>query len=404
MHSNGEKTGIAGNMEYVYVNIGLRIVRAQAVSGSVRLACERRERSMLEKSSFGSISDGPEAHAYTLTTEHARATVSDFGATLLGVEVPDRDGNNADVILGFASVKGYAGVNGSCYGGIIGPMANRTDRAEVPIDGTVYHLVGNDGAAKENNLHSDLSHGLHKRMWEASYDEAENTLSLSCVLPDGELGLPGNRTFSASYTLTEPERGVVELTLRLGCTTDAKTVVNMTSHAYANLAGHDSGSVLGQVCAIDADTFLPLREDSVSEGVVEDVAGTPFDFRTPKTLGADIEKDCEQLRRARGYDHCLCVRGYEPDGAPRHAMRLEDPTTGRALDILITMPGAHLYTGNWVDDASGVKDDATYHSRDGVAFEPEFYPDFPHHPEWDQPVCEPGRPYAQTIVYRFSTI
>ena len=359
---------------------------------------------MLEVTSFGSTPDGAEAHAYTLSTAHARATVSDFGATLLGMEVPDRDGAFADVVLGFADVRGYAGVNGSCYGGVIGPMANRTDRAEVPIDGAIYHLIGNDGANKENNLHSDLQHGLHKRLWDASYDEPTNTLVLSCSLSDGELGLPGNRTFTASYTLAEPEGGVAELTLRFGCTTDARTVVNMTSHTYVNLAGHAAGSVLGQTAVIDADTYLPLREDSVSEGFAEAVDDTPFDFRTPKALGTDIDADCEQLRRARGYDHCFCVRGYEPGAEPRHAMRLEDPESGRSLDILITMPGAHLYTGNWCDDAEGVKDGASYHPRDGVAFEPEFYPDFPHHPEWDQPVCEPGRPYDQTIVYRFSTI
>lgn len=359
---------------------------------------------MLEVTSFGSTPDGFEASAYTLSTEHTRARISDFGATLLGMEVPGRDGTTADVVLGFASVEGYAGVNGSCYGGVIGPMANRTDRAEVPVDGTAYHLLGNDGPNGENNLHSDLMRGLHKRAWETSYDEASNTLSLSCSLADGELGLPGNRTFTASYRLSEPEEGVSELALTFGCTTDAKTCVNMTSHTYVNLAGHDAGSVLDQVATIDADTFLPLREDSVSEGVVEDVEGTPFDFRSPKALGRDIDADCEQLRRARGYDHCLCVRDYEPDAAPRHAMRLEDPASGRALDILITMPGAHLYTGNWCDDAEGVKDGASYRPRDGVAFEPEFYPDFPHHPEWDQPVCEPGRPYVQTIVYRFSTI
>lgn len=358
----------------------------------------------MEVTSFGTTPDGIETHAYTLSTERAQVSVCDFGATLLGVVVPDRGGKPADVVLGFGSIDGYAGVNGSCYGGIIGPVANRTDRAEVPIDGTVYHLTANDGASKENNLHSDLMHGLHKRLWDTSFDEATNTLHLSCTLADGELGLPGNRTFTASYGLRDDENGGSELTLRLGCTTDSKTVVNMTSHAYFNLAGHDSGSVLDQIATIDADSFLPLRADSVSEGRVEGVEGTPFDFRSPKPLGADIERDCEQLERARGYDHCFCVRGYETEGAPRHAMRLEDPNSGRALDISFTMPGAHLYTGNWCDDGVGVKDGATYHPRDGVAFEPEFYPDFPHHDEWEQPVCEPGLPYSQTIVYRFSTI
>ena len=359
---------------------------------------------MLEVTSFGSTPDGFEASAYTLSTEHARARISDFGATLLGMEVPGRDGTTADVVLGFASVEGYAGVNGSCYGGVIGPMANRTDRAEVPVGGTVYHLLGNDGPNGENNLHSDLMRGLHKRAWETSYDEASNTLSLSCSLADGELGLPGNRTFTASYRLSEPEEGVSELALTFGCTTDAKTYVNMTSHAYVNLAGHDAGEALGEIVSVDADAFLPVREDSVSEGAVLDVTDTPFDFREPKALGADIDADDEQLRRARGYDHCFCVRGYAEGGAPRHAMRTVEQTSGRALDVLITMPGAHLYTGNWLeDDAPLTKDGASYRPRHGVAFEPEFYPDAPHHADWPQPVCTPNHPYEETIVYRFGT-
>ncbi len=359
----------------------------------------------MEVSSFGTAPEGAQAHVYELASEHARVRVSDFGATLVGIDVPDRDGRAADVLLGFASVEGYAGTNAACYGGVIGPMANRTDRAEVPINGTTYHLPGNDGANGENNLHSSLDHGLHKRLWDAAPDDPANALRLSCRLVDGELGLPGNRTFTTSYALSEPEEGVVELRIDFGCTTDAETYVNMTSHAYVNLAGHDAGDVLDEVVSVDADAFLPLREDSVSEGEVRDVAGTPFDFRSPKALGADIEADDEQLARGRGYDHCMCVRGWEPGAAPRHAMRSVDPASGRALDVLITMPGAHLYTGNWLeDDAPLTKGGASYRPRSGLAFEPEFYPDAPHHADWPQPVCEPGRPYAQTIVYRFSTV
>ena len=359
----------------------------------------------MEVSSFGHTPEGAQARVFELGSEHARVRVSDFGATLVGADVPDRDGALADVVLGFGSVEGYAGANGACYGGVIGPVANRTDRAEVPIDGTVYHLPGNDGPWGENNLHSDLKRGLHKRLWQVDDAEGDGRLRLSCALNDGELGLPGNRTFTATYALSEPEEGVVELRMDFGCTTDAKTYVNMTSHAYVNLAGHDSGEALDEVVAVDADAFLPVREDSVSEGAVLDVTGTPFDFREPKALGADIDADDEQLRRARGYDHCFCVRGYAEGGAPRHAMRTVEQTSGRVLDVLITMPGAHLYTGNWLeDDAPLTKDDASYRPRHGVAFEPEFYPDAPHHADWPQPVCEPGRPYAQSIVYRFSTI
>lgn len=358
---------------------------------------------MIEKSSFGQTGEGIEASAYTLSCDRAHVRVSDFGATLLGIEYPGSDGATADVVLGYESVQGYAGTNGACYGGTIGPVANRTDRAEVPLGEKVYHLPGNDGPDHANNLHSDLEHGLHKRLWETAVDEGSNSVTFSCALEDGELGLPGNRTFSVTYALEDDGDDAV-LTLTQSCTTDAATYVNMTNHAYFNLAGHDAGTVHDQEVSVDADAFLPVREDSVSEGEVRPVEGTPFDFRDAKPLGRDISEKDVQLERARGYDHCFCVRGYVPGADPRHALRAVDRTSGRALDIFVTTPGAHLYTGNWLDDACGVKDGAAYAPRSGFAFEPEFYPDCVHHPEWDQSVCEPGRPYSSTIVYLLSTI
>ena len=176
----------------------------------------------------------------------------------------------------------------------------------------------------------------------------------------------------------------------------------MTNHSYFNLAGHDSGQVDDQLVRIDANSYLPVREDSVSTGEVLDVTGTPFDFRKMHQLGELITQVDEQLRRARGYDHCLCIDGFERGAAPRHALHAEDPTSGRTLDVAITAPGAHLYTGNWLDDAQA-KDGASYTPRCGFAFEPEYYPDAVHHPAWDQPVCTPNAPYRERIVYRFST-
>lgn len=358
---------------------------------------------MVEKSFFGQLSDGREASAFELSAGAVRVRVGDFGATLLGIDAPARDGSVADVLLGYASVAGYAGENGACYGGTIGPVANRTDRAEVPLLGRVWHLPANDGPDLRNNLHTDLARGLHKRLWEAATDAARNAVTMRCSLADGELGLPGNRALTADFSLAEAAGGAAELTVRYRCETDAPTYVNVTNHAYFNLAGHDAGAAacLAQVARAEADAFLPVREDSVSAGELRPVDGTPFDFREAKPLGADVDADCEQIRRARGYDHCLCVRGYEPGGAPRQALHVEDPASGRALDVLVTTPGAHLYTGNWLGD-EGAKAGASYGPRAGFAFEPEFYPDCVHHPDWPQSVCEPGRPYEMTIVYRLS--
>lgn len=357
---------------------------------------------MIATTSFGTMSDGAEAHVFELSAGSARVRVSDLGATTLGIDVPDREGRLADVALGFGGIEGYLGPNPAFFGATVGPVANRTDRAEVPLGGTVYHLAKNDGPDLRNNNHTDAARGLHRRLWAAEADEAANAVRMSCRLSDGELGLPGNRTFTASFSLAEDGADHV-LAVSYRCETDAPTYVSMTNHTYLNLAGHDAGpdALLGHVLHADAGSYLPLRPDCVSAGVVAPVEGTPFDFREPRSLGERVDADDEQIAIGRGYDHCLCVDGWEPGGAPRHAARLSDPASGRALDIAITAPGAHLYTGNWLAD-DGAKGGASYRPRSGVAFEPEFYPDGIHHPEWPQAVWGPDSPYASTIVYRFS--
>ncbi|WP_058270262.1 aldose epimerase family protein [Olsenella massiliensis] len=347
---------------------------------------------------FGTTPSGEQVRRWCLSTDRARTWVLDFGATLQGVEVPNARGSYADVLLGYDTLEGYLD-DPSCFGATIGPVANRTDRAEVPLGGTVWRLSANDGPDGRNNLHSDLDHGLHKRVWSVVSQEGSSGLTLACELSDGELGLPGNRRFEAAFSLAD-EGNATTLAVRYLCETDAPTYVNMTNHAYFNLAGHGSGDVLGQLVRIEADEYLPLREDSVSAGEVLPVAGTPFDFREGRRLGARIHEDDEQLRRGHGYDHCLCVRGFEEAAAPRAALWAQDPASGRTLSVAITTPGAHLYTGNWIDDPVA-KDGCAYHARAGFAFEPEYYPDCIHHPGWPQPVCTPERPFSSTIRWTF---
>ena len=357
---------------------------------------------MINTTLFGAAPDGAPVTVYDLVCAGAHVRVMDYGATILGIEVPDALGNVADIVLGFDHLDGYFD-NPACYGGTIGPSANRTDNGQVEIGGTVYQMTRNDGPKKTNNLHTDLEHGLHKRVWDANVDEITNTVSFTCKLRDGELGLPGNRCFTVTYSLQAGPTGAAELTCTQHCVTDADTFVNMTNHSYFNLAGHDSGTILDQVAMIDAEAFLPQREDNVSSGEVRPVAGTPFDFRVPKELGRDIDANDEQLKIARGFDHCFCLDGFAPDAGPRHALCLQDLSSGRTLDIFVTAPGAHLYTGNWLDDTNA-KNGADYKPRDGGAFEPEFWPDNNHHADWTHPVCSPDRPFSSTIVYRFSTV
>ncbi|MBE6469697.1 MAG: galactose mutarotase [Coriobacteriaceae bacterium] len=354
---------------------------------------------MISQTPFGRAPAGA-VTLFELTAGAVRIQVMDFGATLVRAFTPDRTGAVADIALGFDALAGYL-ANPACYGGTIGPSANRTDRAEVPIGNAVHRLPENDGPGSANNLHTDLDHGLHKRIWSSEVDEAANLVRFTCELADGELGLPGARRFTVTYALAEEAGGAV-LTLEHACATDAPTYVNMTNHSYFDLGGAGSGRAMEALVAVRAAHFLPVREDSVSTGEIRPVAGTPFDFREPKRLDADIEADDEQLRRGRGYDHCLVVDGYEPGAGPRPALRAEDPVSGRVLSIDITAPGAHLYTGNWLDDADA-KDGASFGARDGFAFEPEFLPDNVHHADWEHPVCTPESPYRQSIIYRFST-
>lgn len=405
---------------------------------------------MIETEIFGTLPNGLLTHAYTLIEKNTRVTISDFGATILSIKTPDVRGDVQDIVLGFDTLADYAGANPACYGATIGPVANRSDKAEIVLEGVAYTLPKNDGSSQENNLHTSLTEGLHKRLWKAEVDHEHNTVTLSCTLLDGEFGLPGDRNFSARFELvsrdgggsdnlagvtclagastcgnadsiTDLDGGCQQLRVTYICTTSKPTFVNMTNHSYFNLAGHASGSVLDHEVCIHASSYLPIRKDNVSEGTVEPVKNTPFDFREAKALGENIHDENEQLRRANGYDHCFAVDGYtSPDASdvagvahtaaaetaektnqPRSALLARDPKSGRRLHITISAPGAHLYTGNWLNDTSA-KDCASYAQRAGFAFEPEFYPDCSHHQSWPQPLCTPEHPYIATIVYTFS--
>ena len=356
---------------------------------------------MVSSEALGRTPSGEQVRVFTITTPRARLRLMEYGAALLSLEVPDASGTMGDVLLGMASLEDYFD-NPACHGSTVGPIANRTDKASMSIGSVACHLEGNDGPGLKNNLHTSLSAGLHKRVWQARAAEGRDAVRLTCRLREGELGLPGNRTFTSEVLLADLADGTTRLAISYACTTDAPTFVNMTNHSYFNLAGHDAGTAMGTVMRLEADEFLPIRGDSVSTGEIRPVDGTPFDFRTPKPIGRDIDADDEQLRRARGYDHCFCIRGWRPGTPPRKALSARDPESGRTLEIRITTPGAHLYTANWLDDAHA-KGGGAYPPRVGFAFEPEFYPDCAHHPSWPQPVCTPSQPYTQSIVCLLGT-
>lgn len=350
---------------------------------------------MITTSAFGTAPDGSAVTLYTLENERIAVRVMDFGATIVGIDVPDADGVREDVVLGFDSVEGYIG-NDAGFGMTIAPCANRIAGARCTIDGAEWELVANENG---NNLHTDRAHALQQRMWDVEVDEDACSVRMTAHLAHGELGLPGARTFAATFTLAAD--GVLRLEYR--AESDRRTYVAMTNHAYFNLAGHASGSVLDQVVTIDAASYLPVDAQLIPTGEIAPVAGTPFDFTAPAPLGARIDADDEQIRFGAGYDHCFCIDGYRSSGLLRRALRAEDMASGRTLEIRVTDPGLQLYTGNYLDEACA-KGGAVYTRHSGFAAEPELYPNTVNTPGFPQALCGPEHPYASTIEYRFGTL
>ena len=279
---------------------------------------------MITSELFGTAPCGTPVHRYTLDGPEICVRIMDYGATVLGIDVPDIPGNVRDVVLGFDKLEDYFD-NPACFGATIGPVANRTAGATIAIDGTDWHMPANEGA---NNLHSDLEHGLHKRVWDVELDEVHNAVRMTTSLKDGELGLPGNRTFTAVFTVMRT--GVFRIDY--GCESDRATYVSMTNHTYFNLAGHNAGMDCEHFFVANAAHYLPINEQNIPTGEIAPVEGTPFDFRELRPVAPGMEADDPQIKQARGYDHCLCIDGYQYGRNLRRAMHVEEMWTGREMD------------------------------------------------------------------------
>ena len=301
---------------------------------------------MITSELFGTAPCGTPVHRYTLNGPEICVRIMDYGATVLGIDVPDIPGNVRDVVLGFDKLEDYFD-NPACFGATIGPVANRTAGATITIDGTDWHMPANEGV---NNLHSDLEHGLHKRVWDVELDETHNAVRMTTSLKDGELGLPGNRTFTAVFTVTRT--GVFRI--EYGCESDRATYVSMTNHTYFNLAGHNAGMDCEHFFIANAAHYLPINEQNIPTGEIAPVEGTPFDFRELRPVAPGMEADDPQIKQARGYDHCLCIDGYQYGRNLRRALHVEEmwswtttpppracnstPATGWATSTPRTMP------------------------------------------------------------------
>jgi len=349
-------------------------------------------KSKMQKQSFGKTADGQQADLYILTNKNGmEAAITNYGGTVVSLIVPDRDGKRDDVVLGFDTLDGYA--TGKAYiGATVGRYANRIAHATFTLDGITYKLAKNDG---DNHLHG----GFNKRVWTAKdvSGSAGQALELTYLSKDGEEGFPGNLPVKVVYTLTDKN----ELKIDYSATTDKDTVLNLTNHAYFNLAGQGNGDILQQQIMIQADRFTPIDAVSIPTGELRSVKGTPFDFTKATAIGARIAQDDQQLKMGNGYDHNW-VLNNEKAGSLFLAAQAYDPHSGRVLEVLTTEPGIQLYTGNFLDGIQG-KDGKVYNRRNAFCLETQHFPDSPNHPNFPTTELKPGQHFESTTVYKFST-
>ena len=348
----------------------------------------------IKTKSFGKTTQGEQAKLYILENKNGmKAVFTDYGANLVELWVPDKNGVLADVVLGYDNVQAYE-KNAPGYGSFIGRCANRTANAVCEISGKKYPLEANNGI---NNLHSG-SKSYNKYMYEAETftEEGEYSVEFSRLSPDMEQGFPGNLDITVTYTLTDEN----ELAIEYLAVSDKDTVVNFTNHSYFNLAGHDSGSVLSQEVWIDADAFTPTDDTLIPTGELRDVTGTPMDFRTRKTLGLEIEADYEPLQIAGGYDHNY-VLNNTGDEAEKVA-ELYDKNSGRLMEVFTDLPGVQLYCGNFIDGTEKGKKGRVYQKRDGVCFETQFFPNAINTPDFPTSLLKAYKEFESLTVYRFS--
>lgn len=351
------------------------------------------------KKPFGTTPAGEPAQLYTLQNAGGfRADISDYGGTVVNLFTPDRHGQLDDVVLGFDSVADYV-VHSPYFGGLIGRCGNRIAHARFALDGRTYTLPANNSPGGiPCHLHGGVK-GFDKVMWRAEpfISAVGPALRLHYHSPDGEQGYPGALDVAVTYTVGDDN----SLRLDYEARSDAPTIANLTNHAYFNLAGEGPGDVLGHILSLNAPAYTPVNAGLIPTGQIAPVAGTPFDFLAPHTIGERIEVANEQLRFAGGYDHnFVLARGSDPHALALAATVLE-PQSGRLLEVLTTEPGLQFYSGNFLAGAFTGKHGHVYPHRSGFCLETQHFPDSPNQPAFPSVVLRPGETLRSTTVYRF---
>lgn len=343
----------------------------------------------LVKKEFGMTNDGKMAYLYTIKNESGiEIAVTDFGAALVSVHVPDKNKVLRDVVLGYDDTAGYEAGTAS-FGAPVGRSANRIGGASFEINGVTYELEKNDN--EKNNLHSGTDY-YNKRFWKVE-EEKENGVTFVLHSPDGDQGYPGTLDMRITYELTK--EGAVRM--HYHAAPDKDTIVNMTNHSYFNLDGHAGGDILKHRMMIDSDYYTRADAESIPTGELVDVTGTPMDFRNPKEIGERIDADYEATRLGGGYDHNWVLKN---NGKFAKVAKASSDESGIVMEVWTDLPGMQVYTANFLNNEQG-KDGCIYKKRGAVCFETQYFPDAIHHNNFASPVCKAGEVYESATEYRF---
>lgn len=355
---------------------------------------EKKSSCNLKAEDFQKTVDGKQTNLYFLKNGNLSVAITNYGGRIVSLCVPGKNGVTADVVLGFSSIDGYLNANVPFHGALIGRVGNRIAKGKFTLDGKEYTLPVNNGV---NHLHGGPG-GFHNVVWDVQ-STTDSSIVLTYLSKDGEMGYPGNLNVEVKYTLTS-ENGV---RIDYKATTDKATPVNLTNHAFYNLAGEGNGTINNQWLTINADEFTPVDSTMIPLGQNEPVEGTPFDFRKAKPIGQDLhlQNENEQLTNGKGYDHNFVLNKTKP-GEMTWAATVFDPSSGRKMEIFTEEPGLQFYGGNFMDGSDTGKSGKAYEYRESFALETQHFPDSPNQPNFPSIILHPGEVYHTSSIYKFS--
>jgi aldose 1-epimerase len=368
----------------------LAIIGSIARGGEARAVADIKSQRSFDKMDFGKTPDGTPVEQYVLSNGKMTVKIITYGAIVTEIDVPDRNGKIADVVLGFDNLEGYLGGH-PYFGAATGRVANRIAKARFTLDGKEYKLAANNGP---NTLHGGLK-AFDKVVWKAADASGASgpAVKMSYLSPDGEEGFPGNLSVNITYAVTPAN----ELRIDYSATTDKATPVNITNHTYFNLAGPAAGSILGHEMMLAADLYTPVDDTLIPTGETASVQGTPLDFTRPRALGSRIG---ELKGEPPGYDHNYVLRSGGK--ALALAARVTEPVSGRVLEMFTTEPAVQLYTANFLDGTLKGKGGVIYKRQQAFCLEAQHYPDSVNQPKFPSTILRPGSTYTQTTIYKFS--